>query len=170
MFEALKQLILSLGIYPSDSIFQNYPNDAVMPEDNNFVVMNELHSIPYCALVQKAVTPNIIDKTVAMSAVQLVATHFQIDFYGDVSRDFTRTFATTLQSGFANSYFIENNYPFTVKTADAPLQLTHNMDREEYILKFAVKLSLFNNATANINVMAADQINITPTLIETIKP
>lgn len=169
MFEAIKQFIINFDAYISDNIFQNYPNDTCMPDDNNFVVMTKLYSKPYCALVQKFLTPDPITKTVKSTANQLQATYFQVDFYGDLSSDFADKFSVAMQCGFANEFFISNNYPFTIKSVEAPIQLTHSMDKEQYIDKFAVRFALENNVITDNTVDGTDAANINGRLVETIK-
>jgi hypothetical protein len=170
MFKAINDLIIQYTSYTDPEIFKNYYNNVPLPKNNTFCIIRELHSKQHTALVQKFNYQNIPDKTITVEANQLTTTHFQVDFYGKDSSIAATKLATVLECGFANDFFISNSYPYTVEDCEQPIQLTNAMDRDNYILRYVVRFSLFNNAIVDQTIEGFDEVNIDTVLIETINP
>lgn len=169
MFKAINDLIINYTDYDDDSIFKNYYNNVPLPKDNTFCIIRELHSRPKTALVQRSYIPNVAELKVDESANQLVITHFQVDFYGVDSSNAATRLATVLEAGFANEFFLANGFDYTVEDSEQPHQISYANDRDNYILRYIVRFSLFNNSIINQTVLGTNKVQINPILIETLK-
>ena len=166
MFKGIGDLIVLLSgtYYPNTVIYKNFYNNTTLPTNNNFVVMNELSSTPLTSLVSSTWTVDEMTNENTEVINQLVETWFQIDFYGEQANIGASALATAMQSRIGNEFL--TSYGYTVKSAESPRNLTFNMDRSEYIKRYCVKFSLFNNVIISNTIQSFNETTLNPLLAE----
>lgn len=162
MFKGLKALIVNMAVteYPADTIFQAFLNGLKLPANNNFVIITELDTRSMAMMpaweYDAALEVENVD--------QLDSTWFQVDFYGNPSRNAAAQFRLTLQS-YIGSDFLDV-YGCNVHEVGDLLNLTGVLDRENYTKRFAVKFSLFNNNTITQSSLGFDDDTVDLRLAE----
>jgi hypothetical protein len=147
LYTALKALILANTTnYSNDTVFVGRQNNTVMPTSSNYVIMTKLNEDDKIILqLQEYDTINDLD-----NSTTLIEGMFQIDFYGSTSEEDAGQFGALLNSGFANSYFNENNYLCSVSDNDPPLDLTEISGRGQYLKRSMVKVKLYYNRVVSV--------------------
>ena len=147
LYAALKALILANTTnYSNDTVFVGRLNNTVMPTSSNYVIMTKLSEDDKIILqLQEYDAINDFD-----NSTTLIEGVFQIDFYGNTSEEDAGQFGALLNSGFANSYFNENNYSCSVSDNDPPLDLTEISGRGQYQKRSMIKIKLYYNRVVSV--------------------
>lgn len=145
LFKGIKQLIVTMAIaeYPASNIFAAFQNNLKYPENNNFIIITELHTVSMAMMPAWQYYPDLIGDQETEEYDQLDSTSFQVDFYGAASRSAASKFRLILQSSMGSDYL--DQFACNVHEVGELLNLTGVLDREQYTKRFAVKFSLFNN-------------------------
>lgn len=162
VFKAINDLIDKYTAYKNDVIYKNYYNNVPLPTDNHYAIMFILDSMPQMAIMKHELTAEVADKTVTADYTQMNALKMQVDFYGKLAQEQSAIFATLLQSPIATRFLLD--YGYTVQSSDSPLQIANPQDRDNYIDRYVVRFSVFNNVIFSDTTEGFTETDIQPLL------
>lgn len=141
MYEGIKALLTSLfpGIYEAKNMFKGFENDYTLPANSKYIVITEFDSEP------QGITPawHYADDVGITTYYDLNASEFEVDFYGEPAETSCKLLQVVLRSAYATNFL--NDYDCNIYKVNKVLNLTHILDRENYLPRFLIRFGVFNN-------------------------
>lgn len=156
MYKAIKQLLLKLisDYYSTDNIFQGFLNNWTLPKHNNFIVISKIDS------GSVGQPQHYYDKTNEITTYNnLDYTQFQIDFYGVNANLAAKKIRLAIQSRYATNFFYDG-YGYSVYKTEEVKNLTNLLDQGEYVDRYIIKFSLFDNNYLSTAQLSAESAGI----------
>ena len=148
-------LLMAIGqYYSADNIQQAYQSD-IETDVTNYVEITELPT----NAPNYYPSPSLNAATSTKTFTNLYITNWQIDFYGLNAEAAVNAFQLLL-TGYANDWFTNNNYPYSVAGCKMWENLTEVIDSSSYILRFCIRFSLYSINEVSITVPTIDNIQI----------
>lgn len=135
-------------------IFRGRQNNYVIPANGKYVIITDL--IDENRILNPMSTWDLLNEVETYNT--LLATDFQVDFYGDNSLDNSRKFQLLMNGNYANNYFLDNNYPCSVYKVKDIINMGDLVGRDMYLARYSIRFSLFNNQTVTTPLSTFDGV------------
>jgi len=134
------------------NIFLGQQNNFVTPQDNSFIVITELDTGANGLPIR--VYDDILEKEYYVTADTPL---YQLDFYGQYASNTAKRIRLLLLSPLATNYL--SQFGSSVYQVKDIQNLTNAMDYSEYVYRYVLRFSLFNNTILNNDDLATILIN-----------
>jgi hypothetical protein len=134
-----------------DNLYLGFQNNWVPPQDNNYLTITELDTTDN-GLPERDYSVAKEIQTYISAAISMI----QLDFYGEYARNSARYLRTALRSPVATN--ILSSYDCSVYQVKEIQNLSEALDYGEYVPRFTLRFSLFNNSVFVWKDYATDQI------------
>ncbi len=128
-------------------IFKGYDNNIVPPKNGNYVILDALEDTN----MSLGWSPYYNATTKQNTYGMLVSTKVTIDMYGTNAEDNARVISALSQDGYANLYWLMNNFNCSIHEVKKPINLSDIFGRDMYNKRFMVEIKLFNNVVSKLN-------------------
>lgn len=148
-------------IYP---FYKANDNNIILPKNNKYVVIR--HDIDHAMSLFMVPRYDKINKKNIYTSIN--STNFYVDIYGDHADDNSRQIHACIKNGFANEFFLLNNYmELSIHNIKDIKNLSDVFDRDTYNKRYLLEFSIFNQIENTQDAINFDKFKFKLTLANT---